>query len=686
LDTVNRSHPEAGKGGDGLTEVEAAKLDGSFVRKHLTGTEILRPTVINWQNEIVAIADAYLQHRGLVHGVQKDAIQNSWDARTDKKGRNWSTSFELVEGKGTKFLVFCDRGTTGLTGRVLQPEEMEQDLPEEERWGRFESLAFTKTTEQERTTLGSRGRGKFIFVAASKEYTILYDSLRKDGSYRLGARWVEKTQSPVYSWENEDAKQMLSEITNGVLQPLSEVGARVIIVNPVDELVNALRNGNFARFIGETWWEILEKYQVKTLLRFDRQEIQVPKPAEFVLPEKDSKDYVVWMKRDEKQSRGNVSFLVKRLHIVSNRKKAIPDDLRGIAVQRGGLKICAISHRYLPQNIAETLYGYLTVDEDTEIELRLLEDPEHYSFDFSRGVARAIREYVQEEIEKFAKEKLGWGADIRQIKRGKQQEAEREAMWAANRIAKKLKLLGKTKSRTKRHGKKGRHWKEIRLRFASFAFPKDDTIRVDWGEKLKDMIVEIVNDTAKSGSFRLKVFARYFDKVVKDLLEKDVQIQAGKAVEVFGPHSEHIEKRVYREKGKYFVVARINSLMDDNRGAEVDEVKQAFYVEKDPPETGLFEKCEPIATDPAWMGTTEGGEESGWKLVYNVDHPSYRASEETVDAQKEYLFRLMAFGICKIDLETESEVLIKDADSLDPSQLAEKIQEGFGKIMHLYHG
>jgi hypothetical protein len=46
----------------------------------------------------------------------------------------------------------------------------------------------------------------------------------------------------------------------------------------------------------------------------------------------------------------------------------------------------------------------------------------------------------------------------------------------------------------------------------------------------------------------------------------------------------------------------------------------------------------------------------------------------------------MAFGICKIDLETESEVLIKDADSLDPSQLAEKIQEGFGKIMHLYHG
>jgi len=668
-----------------VTEVEYAGFDGRFVRQHMTGDEILRPTVINWANEVATIVDAYLQHRGLVHGVQKDAIQNSWDARTDKKkGRDWALVFELIEGKGHRFLVFSDRGTTGLTGKVLSPEQMDQDLPEEERWGRFESLAFTKTPEEESAPLGSRGRGKFIFVGASKLHTLLYDTIRKDGLYRLGARWVEQTQSPVYSWENEKAKQMLSKMTSYALQSLNEVGTRVIIVDPLEELVNALKNGTFLRYIEETWWEILEKHQAKIVLRFDGQEIQASKPKEFELPEKDSKNSPVWLKENERQKRGNVSLFVKKLHVVSNRKKTVPEDLRGVAIQRAGMKICTITHRYLPQNLAETICGYLTLDEHTEKELRLLEDPEHYSFDFSRGVARVIRDYVHEELEKFAREKLGWGADIRQIQRAQQQEAERQAIWAANRIAKKLGLIGKIKTKSKKRGKEGRHWRDLRVRFAEFIFPRDDTIRVDWGEKLKDVIVEVVNDRSKTVSLRVKVFIRFFDKVIKNLFEKDIQVQPNSALEVFGPHTEQVDKKTYREKGKYFVVARVNSLMDEDKGVELDEEKQAFYVEKNPPETGLFEKCEPISTTPAWMGTAEQGEEGGWKLIYNVDHPSYRVNEDKVERQTEYLFRLSAFGICKIDLSGKSQKLIRDTKNLDPAQLAEKIFEGIGKIMHLY--
>jgi len=620
-----------------------------------------------------------------VHGVQKDAIQNSWDARTDGKGRNWAITFELIEGKGTRFFVFSDRGTTGLTGKVLKPEEMEQDLPEDERWGRFESLAFRKTPEQERAPLGSRGRGKFIFVGASKRYTILYDTLRKDGLYRLGARWVEPTQSPVYSWENEEAKQKLSEIADGILPPLNEIGTRVIIVDPVDELIDALKNGTFLRFLGETWWEILEKYQAKIVLKFDDQEVQASKPQEFELQERDSKDYAVWLKENEKQKRGNVSFFVKKLHIISSRKRSVSDDLRGVAIQRGGMKICGILHRYLPQNIAETIFGYLTVDEDTERELRLLDDPEHYSFDFSRGVARALKEYIQEELEKFAKEKLGWGADIRQIKRAKQQEAERQAIWAANRIANKLGILGKAPKKTKRGGEKGRRWKEIRLRFAEFTFPKDGTIRVDWGERLKDIILEAVNDSGKPSGFRLKIFIRFYDKVIKTLLEKDFQIQPSKTLEVFGPHTEHIEKKSYPDKGRYFVVARMISLMDEDKGVELDEVKQSFYVEKDPPQTGLFEKCEPVGTDPTWIGTVEKGGEGGWKLIYNIEHPSYLVSEETVEKQKDHLFRLAAHGICIIDLQSRKARLIEDAKNLDPPEFADKLLYTIGKIMYEYH-
>jgi len=205
-----------------------------------------------------------------------------------------------------------------------------------------------------------------------------------------------------------------------------------------------------------------------------------------------------------------------------------------------------------------------------------------------------------------------------------------------------------------------------------------------WDEKLRDIIVEVVNDRSEPISLRVKVFIRFFDKIIKNLFEKDLQVQPNRALEVFGPHTEQVDRKTYREKGKYFVIVRVNSLMDEDKGVELDEEKQAFYVEKNTPETGLFEKGEPISTNPEWMGTTEQGEEGGWKLIYNVHHPSYLANEDKLERQIEYLFRLLAFGICKIDLSGKSQKLIKDTKGLDPAQLAEKIFDSIGKIMHLY--
>lgn len=154
----------------------------------------VRETVVNWLNLVLQIVDGYkAQGRGIAHGVQKDAVQNSWDARLDKKaGRGWKMQFQLATTGGKEIFAFTDQGTCGLTGRVLRPEEMEEDLPEDERWGRFESLAFTKSAQGTMIPLGSRGRGKFIFVGASKDYNIFYDTLRSDGTYRLGTRTLRR--------------------------------------------------------------------------------------------------------------------------------------------------------------------------------------------------------------------------------------------------------------------------------------------------------------------------------------------------------------------------------------------------------------------------------------------------------------------------------------------------------------
>ncbi|GAH82006.1 unnamed protein product, partial [marine sediment metagenome] len=104
-----------------------------------------------------------------------------------------------------------------------------------------------------------------------------------------------RTESPLHAVDGQDGKRMLSEITGGLIAPLSSVGTRVVIVDPVDELIEDIKNGNFLRCIGETWWEIILKYNANIKLRAFGQEQTVTIPKEFPLAEDDSKRSKVWI-------------------------------------------------------------------------------------------------------------------------------------------------------------------------------------------------------------------------------------------------------------------------------------------------------------------------------------------------------------------------------------------------------
>jgi len=251
-------------------------------------------THINWPNQVRAIVDGYRGYMGTPHGVQKDALQNAWDARRYKKGRDWSCIFEYIKGDKYSFISITDKSTTGLTGRILKSEELEMELPPEEKWGRFENVAFTKDPSED--ALGSRGRGKFIFVGASKQFTILYDSLRNDGTYRFGFRTITKTESPVEAYDEDDGREKLLKFTQGTLKPLGETGTRIIIVDPIDELIDAIKSGKLSRYIGETWWETILKYGANIYIKTDREIHRVNVPEEFKLYEKDGKNHKIWIK------------------------------------------------------------------------------------------------------------------------------------------------------------------------------------------------------------------------------------------------------------------------------------------------------------------------------------------------------------------------------------------------------
>jgi len=657
-----------------------------LIETYLKGVEVRR-TVRNWPEDVRAIVDGYRSYATIPHAVQKDAIQNGWSARINKKGKGWSFTFELLETDERKFLLMTDQGTTGLTGRVLTPEEYEMDLPPEERWGRFEGVAFTQPRAER--TLGSRGRGKFIFVGASKEYTILYDTLRNDGIYRFGFRTVIKTESPVAAYDGEEGRQKLREMTRNLIEPLSALGTRVIIVNPIDELVEDIKKGRFLRYIGETWWEIILKYDATIKVKAGGRENTATIPEEFDLKEEDSRNVRVWIKRNQRLPAGFREIRIKTLHIVYRSDGTVPEDIRGIAIQRDGMKIYTIEPRYMMQReIAERLYGYINFDADTEEDLLQDEGIEHYSYDFRRALPGAIKRFVEDEIMKFAREKLGYGVDAREVQRQQQRNAERRALTAANAFARALGIgAGPGRARTGTGGE--RIAKKVRIKMEELSLPRPADLRVNYGESIGNIKAKVVNDSERDIVVRLNLFLRYYDKVLRIFLKEDVEVEAHSISKVFGPFEERFTKDKYRDRGKYTIVAKILSLMDEDKGTELDYDTKSFYLEEDPPMRGLFERCEAFGfpdEEPIkfWMGYSEYGSERGLVLYYNLNHPGYTSVSENEEDLAEYILRIAAQEICRYDLMDEKPIFFTEDQRKDSQEILKVERKVLGELIYKF--
>ena len=105
---------------------------------------------VNLERTDENIAD---QYPDIFDGLQKDAIQNAWDAKLTKKGRDWKLIFKYEPVHNT--LIIEDFGTTGMN---------------EEKWERYQGLWHTDKIEDYEAA-GSRGQGKFLFHYFSKKRT-----------------------------------------------------------------------------------------------------------------------------------------------------------------------------------------------------------------------------------------------------------------------------------------------------------------------------------------------------------------------------------------------------------------------------------------------------------------------------------------------------------------------------------
>jgi len=649
---------------------------------------IARETVINWPNLVMRVLDDYRSHTTIPHGVQKDAIQNSWDARQNRRrGQGWSLRFDLIKDRNERqFLTITDKGTTGLTGRLLQPREYELDLPEEERWGRFESLAFTHTPSGD--TLGARGQGKFIFVGASSDRRVLYDTLRSDGVYRLGLRLIEATRSPVYSWEGDDARQKLAEYSPD-LSPLSEVGTRVIIDSPEEEVVEAIESGAFTRHVGETWWQIIEKFDIDIRVGvFGRSGRRIRRPSDLELPTSDIARYDVWYRERLNLDFAGTRYRIKRVHVVRDRRGAVADDIRGVALHRGGMKVMSVQMHHVPREVSDAVYGYIEFDRNLEDEMKKLESPTHYAFDLGRGVGRKVKQVLEDELSRFAREKLGVGGDPRAVERERHREAERRALYAINRAARELGITGRvgpgggggggTQTRTEH---------PLRIEMAAPTFPRE-VRRVNYGESIRDIEAAVLNDTDHDARVRLSIYIFRVDTEVATLASGDLVVAPHGASEPIGPLSVAFSADEY-VPGEYVLRTKLVSLETEGypKGYELHKVTFRFWVEEDPPERGIFDDIEGLdyGEQSAIDAEAVSSDTGAYKFQYNVSHPAKQNWDENENDLYDYLFRLMARELVYIDLRSDESKLFQAEHLEEPYKIARRTAEVLGEIMYRFY-
>lgn len=654
-----------------------------------------RSTVINWPNQIRQIVDGYRSYHTIGHGVQKDAIQNAWDARIDKKNaQGWEIEFELLQSVDMILFSWIDKGTTGLTGRILLPEDLEKDLPVEERWGRFENVAFTK--EPSERALGARGRGKFIFLGASKHIAkskgdkkignlLLYDTLRDDGVYRCGFRTITITDSPIQAFEGIEAKEKLVYFSRNLLQPLKSIGTRVIIVDPVDELVDDVKNGKFREYIEETWWEILRDHHAKISIKNETKNERAKLSEHFNFPENDSKRFKCLQKRNIKLPSAP-NYLIKNLHIVYDSEKEISEDLRGIFIQRGGMKICSLPIKYLDKSYANSIYGYINFDENLERKLQEDEGIEHYSFDYKKLFPRLVKQFIEDECDKFIRQKLGIDTGSKSKNYEKERSAELKAIYQINKIAVDLGIVGKGLYKKPDSGNGERIVKPLRLSFGKFVFPSE-SLRINYGQFIKSINLGLVNDTKYDHQVGIRFSVLYDEQeeVLNFINNKDFQVKAASSLKLINDFEMNIKQDIFRYKGKYTFFAKLVSLKPERRGEILHQISKHFWVEENPPQKGIFEDIEAIEYPEEKkhiMGLAYKSDGGGYIFSYNSIHPAKQSVEDDEDDLMKYLIELMCLELVWIDLRNIDSKIFSLEEKENPEQIVRGLTKFLGKVKY----
>ncbi|EKN69294.1 hypothetical protein BABA_10541 [Neobacillus bataviensis LMG 21833] len=486
----------------------------------------------NWKSNIDQVVAGYETEpaEGLVHGFQKDSIQNSWGARINKKGNGWGTRFQLIENEKGVFLCVEDWGTTGMTGPNIPMDEinnMSGDLDSEYRLARFSAMNYSGGNEG----AGLFGRGKLLYSAASNDYNFIFETLTKKEGYRANYKMLEGNSLKVanIAYENEVARQYIKDNTE--LTPINKVGSRIIILNPRVEIVNAIKNGYFLNYIEETWWRIILKYHVTICVEYNGEVKTAKVPSVYNDAIEEKNGWKAW-KRNAYTLPAYHS--VKKIELFVSEEE-INEELCGVAFYRRDMKIGEIPLD-IPAKIKNKYFGFIEVDNNWEAELALNEDLEHY------GVKNKNKRCFQKLKFEVNNEHKIFMEDLGLIK--KKTSEDQRLRQELTEISQGLDTFFNTIN-VESIGSRGQKKEKIEVSWAGIDFPNSNRDRLLTGDKIRNIKFKIKNNTGSTKKIEYKLSVTCKNQEVKNIATSIKEIQ-GSSEENFGPFELIIDSPLVR--------------------------------------------------------------------------------------------------------------------------------------------
>lgn len=594
----------------------------------------------NDAKNIQAIADNYktvIDHeQWLVNGLQKDAIQNSWDARIDKKhGAGWECGFKLLEIDGIKTLCIKDSGTTGLNGTKFQSELQLGEILNTNNQG--EDLAYFLNSDwsaKSNEEGGNRGRGKTLFLYASQNRKIFFDSLRSaDNEYLFGELYLDVDKQIKFKiFYNEEAKINFQKFSNNKLKLSTLPGTRIFIMNPHDSIIDSIKSGEIISYISYSRWEIIKKYQAKIYIDngVEKKYISLSSWYEDRKNDDNNKEYPLEIIKP------GTDYKIKRLVLRYAPNIDLPESIRGIAIQRGGMTIQRVgADELIREEGMADIYGWLEMEEKKTLEKEMKENcegPEHFNFSWTQKPAKYLRDYLRIKVREFAKELKIVSSE--QAKKNKvQRAAELEALKSLSHLFKNLDLFASRKGNKLRQKSNRKDNEPLRLSVPDIKFPNDNR-RVNYGEIIENAYVLPINETDKELYVRITVYLLSKEEG-RDIIIDEKEIYLNKNTEIkIGKKFLEISKDL--KKGSYVFRAKMISLEDTDMvlpdGTKIEQatkiyerVNLKFYVETDPDEFGKypFKFISDPSEDKQFLFRWEPDGDNGYIIFYNSNHPKY---------------------------------------------------------------